>query len=130
MSTNNSLSLSGKNGQVLAAVAVLAGIVAGIVLWQMTNESAIVVLYTTLVVVGIYFLISIPFASGESDFIPSQRSFRLVWGALLTTIGVLLLVNIYTSIDDWWIYAVILLIVVIAVALTVFVTGSKGGKQE
>ena len=124
MSTKDTLSLSGKNGQLLAMVALLVGIVAGIVLWQLTDETAFVVIYTIFVVVGIYFLISMPFASDKSDFIPSQRSFRLVWGALLTAIGALLLVSVYASVE-WWIYAVVLLIVIILVALLLLMSNGR-----
>ena len=127
MSTNSSLSLSGKNGQLLATVALLAGVLIGILLWQLTDAGILVIAAAVILVLGVYFLICVPFASDKSDFIPSQRSFRLVWGALLTAIGALLLVREYASVE-WWIYVVVLLIVVILVALLLF--ASNGGNKK
>ena len=127
MSTNNSLSLSGKNGQMLAMIALLVGIVTGIVLWQLTDAGILVIAAAGFFVLGVYFLICVPFASDKSDFIPSQRSFRLVWGALLTAIGALLLVREYASVE-WWIYVVVPLVVVIVVALLLF--ASNGGNKK
>jgi len=119
MSTKDMLGLSKKNDSLLTTVALLLGLVAGIVVQQLTNEGFLVIVYTVILVFGIYYLITIPFADNKSDFIPSQRSFRVVWGSLLTTVGALLLVNVYESID-LWIMVVILLLVITAVILFMF----------
>ena len=100
----------------VTAAALIFALVAGIIVWQLTNETVLVVLYVALIAFGIYFLISVPFANNEAGFIPSQRSFRLVWGAILTTIGALLLVTVYSKVDLWMI-AVILLVVVAVLIL-------------
>lgn len=127
MSTEKKFGLSKKNESVFSVLALIFGLVAGIVVWQLTDKTALVVLYTIILVFGAYFLVSMMFANNESDFIPSQRSFRLVWGALLTTVGALLLVSVYSKIE-LWVAAVILLIVVAVVILVVYMSKGQEGK--
>jgi hypothetical protein len=124
MSTKNVLSLSGKNGQILMAAMLLLGLVAGIVVWKLTDATVLVVLYTMMLVLGIFFLVTMPFASNKSDFIPSQRSFRLVWGIILVAAGALLLVNVYATVR-FWILAVIMIAVIAILALLMFMRGSE-----
>jgi len=119
MSTEKGSVLSKKNDSMLTVVALLLGLVAGIVIYQMTDAGILVVLYTIILVFGIYYLATLPFASNEADYVPSGMSFRLVWGALLTTIGLLLLVNEFSGID-LWIMVVILLIVIVIIVLFLF----------
>jgi len=124
MSTKSGPVLSKKNDPILTAVALLVGLIAGIVVQQLTDEHWKVIIFVLVTVFGVYFLISMPFVSNESDYVPSQSSFRLVWGALLTTIGMLLLVDVYNAID-LWIMAVILLIVVTLLALILYMKNSR-----
>ena len=124
------LSLSGKNGQMLLVAMLLIGVVIGIVAWQLTKsgsllDGALIIAAFTVLILGIYFLISVPFASSEEDFIPSQRSFRLVWGVILTTVGALLLVYIYSTGVKWWLYLVVLIAVIAILALVMFFKGSE-----
>jgi phosphatidylglycerophosphate synthase len=124
MSTKNVLSLSGKNGQMLMIAMLLLGLVIGIVVWQVTTAPWWVVLCVMTLVLGIFFLITMPYSSNKSDFIPSQRSFRLVWGIILTTVGALLLVNVYATVE-WWISAVVLIAIIAVLALIMFMRGSE-----
>jgi hypothetical protein len=127
MSTEKRLGLSKKNDSMLLTVALLLGLVAGIVVWKLTEgdgHDILVVPMVLVLTVGVYFLASMPFGSNDSDYIPSQRSFRLVWGALLTTVGALLLVNEYATVQ-LWILAVILIVVVAIVVLVLFMKGNK-----
>jgi hypothetical protein len=124
MSTKNTLSLSKRNDSMLLTVALLLGLVAGIVVWQLTSGAWYVVLWMIILVLGIYFLASMPFASNRSDYIPSQQSFRLVWGALLTTLGALLLFRAYGDLQ-FWILAVIMIAVVAVVVLVLFLKGPE-----
>ena len=130
MSKNNMLSLSGKNGQMLLVAMLLIGVVIGIVAWQLTRSGSVldgvlIIAAFTVLVLGIYFLVSAPFASTVDDYIPSQRSFRLVWGVILTTVGALLLVHIYIGMI-WWVYVVVLIAVIAVLALIMFFKGSEG----
>jgi len=118
------LSLSGKNGQMLMVAMILLGLVAGIVVWKLTDVTPLVILWMILLVLGAYFLISMPFASNKSDYIPSQRSFRLVWGIILITVGILLIVNIYATVD-LWILAVVLIAVIAILAIIMFLRGQE-----
>lgn len=111
MTTNSMLGLS-KKDDMLTVVALLLGLVMGIVVQRLTDESLLVILYVTMLVFGAYYLITVPFANNKGDFIPSQRSFRLVWGALLTTVGALLLVNVYAGIRAWVMLVIILLVII------------------
>jgi hypothetical protein len=124
MSTKNTLSLSKRNDSMLLTVALLLGLVAGIVVWQLTNEAWYVIIWVMILVLGIYFLASMPFASNRSDYIPSQQSFRMVWGALLTTVGALLLFRVYGDIE-YWMLAVILIAVLAVVILVMFLKGPE-----
>jgi hypothetical protein len=101
-----------KKDDMLTVVALLLGLVMGIVVQRLTDESLLVILYVTMLVFGAYYLITVPFANNKGDFIPSQRSFRLVWGALLTTVGALLLVNVYAGIRAWVMLVIILLVII------------------
>jgi uncharacterized membrane protein len=112
------------NSPAVTAAALIMALVAGIVVWQLTDETPLVVMYTALVVIGIYFLICVPFAGNEGGFGPSQSSFRLVWGVLLTTIGALMLISVYSALDTW-IIAVILLAVIAVLILIVFTRNTK-----
>jgi|GEM_PF-2717863 len=127
MSTNSKLSLSGKNGQLLMMVALLFGLLIGVVVWKLTDETIMVILYVIMLALGIYFLASMPFASNKSDFIPSQRSFRLVWGIILMAVGALLLVNVYATVE-LWILGVALIAVIAVLALIMFIRGPEGEK--
>jgi heme/copper-type cytochrome/quinol oxidase subunit 4 len=49
----------------------------------------------------------------------------LVWGALLTTIGALLLIDAYVKVEIW-ILAVILLLVVVAIVLFLYMNKKEG----
>ena len=124
MSTKNKLSLSGKNGQILMAATLLLGLVAGIVVWQMTGKTPLVVFYVMTMALGVFFLITMPYASNKGDFIPSQRSFRLVWGIILTAVGALLLVNVYATVD-LWISVVVLIAIIAVLALVMYMRGSE-----
>jgi hypothetical protein len=125
MSTKSELSLSKKNESMLFVVTLLLGLVAGVVVWKLTDASFLVIIMVMMLVVGIYFLVSMSFvSSNENDFIPSQRSFRLVWGALLTTLGVLGLVYEYGTVD-FWILAMILIVVVAIVVLVLYMKGNN-----
>jgi len=129
MATENKLSLSKKRDQMLTAIAVIIGLAIGIVVQQLTEtDNIFVILYVTVLVFGVYFLVSVPFVNNESDYIPSQRSFRLVWGVLLTTIGSLLLVDEYAQ-QEFWIYIVVLLIVVAVLIMVLFMNSKKQGDQ-
>ena len=119
MSTKNRSGLSKKNESVFIALALIIGLVIGIVVWQLTDVHMVVVLYSIILVFGAYYLFSVPFANNEADFVPSQRSFRLVWGAILTTVGALLLVDRY-SVIELWIMAVILLVVIAVVVVVAY----------
>ena len=123
MTTKSVLGLS-KKDDMLTVVALLLGLVIGIVVQQLAGGSILVILYTVLLVFGIYYLITVPFANNTRDFVPSQRSFRLVWGALLTTVGALLLVNVYMTIQ-FWIMLVVLLLVAAAIVLFLFMNKTE-----
>ena len=120
MSTNNGTALSKKNDPMLSAIALILGLVIGIILYQMTDGGFMVIIYTMLLVFGIYYLATVPFVSNEGDYAPSMRSFRLAWGALLTTLGLLLLINEYSGMD-LWVMLVIILVVVILIIAFIFV---------
>jgi len=124
MSTNNGSVLSKKNDSMLTAVALLVGLVAGIVVQQLTDEHWTVIIYVLVTVFGAYFLMTVPFASNEPDYIPSQSSFRLVWGAILTTVGLLLLLNVYAGLE-LWIMVVVLLIVIVIIVLLLYMKSSR-----
>jgi len=124
MSTKNGLSLSGKNGQILLFAVLLLGLVAGIVVWKLTDKTPLVILYVMTLALGVFFLVSMPYAGNKKDFIPSQRSFRLVWGIILTAVGALLLVNVYARMD-LWILAVVLIAIIAVLALIMFMRGSE-----
>jgi hypothetical protein len=125
MSTKSELSLSKRNESMLFMVTLLLGLVAGVVVWKLTDASFLVIIMIMMLVVGIYFLVSMSFvSSNENDFIPSQRSFRLVWGSLLTALGALALVNEYGAVQ-FWILAMIFIVVVAVVVLALYMKGDK-----
>ena len=124
MSTKNVLSLSGKNGQILLLAVLLLGLVIGIVIWQLTSAPIWAIIYVMALALGVFFLVTMPYASNKKDFVPSQRSFRLVWGIILTAIGALLLAREYAGVD-WWILAVVLIAVIAVLALIMFMRGSE-----
>jgi len=115
------------NSPAVTAAALILALVAGLVVWQLTGETMLVILYTALAVIGVYLLISVPFAGNDGGFAPSQSSFRLVWGVLLTAIGVLLLIMVYSSLDIIWMI-VILLAVIALLILVVYIKNIKGSK--
>lgn len=115
--------LNSKNDPMLTIIALLVGLISGIAVWQMTEAPWYVILFVTMTVFGIYYLISLPFAENGNDFVPSQRSFRLVWGSLLTAVGVLLIVNVYSSLE-LWMAAIILLIVAVLIVLYFYLNRS------
>ena len=120
MSTENGSVLSKKNDSMLTVVALLLGLVAGIVVYQLGDKKEILIIAAMMILVfGIYYLVTMPFSSNAKDYIPSQRSFRLVWGAILTTLGALLLVDIYMKVELWVLF-VILLLVIIAIVLYLY----------
>jgi len=127
MSTEKRLVLSKKNESILTAVALIVGLAIGIVVQQLTDKSWLVIIYVLITVFGAYLLITMPFANSESDFIPSQHSFHMVWGLLLTTLGVLLLVSVYASNVSLWIYVVVLLVVVAVIGLLLYM--KSGGSK-
>jgi peptidoglycan/LPS O-acetylase OafA/YrhL len=121
MSTEKGSVLSKKNDSMLTVVALLLGLVAGIIVYQLTDtKNLLVILYVMLLVFGVYYLISMSYASDVRDFQPSSRSFRLVWGALLTTVGALMLMRTYGVIKEFWILLIVLLLVIAAVILYLF----------
>jgi len=127
MTTKSKMNLVKRNEQMMITIALIAGLVIGIILQQLTNESFLVIIYTTITSLGAYFLISMPFADSRSDYVPSQQSFRMVWGALLTTIGALLLVNVYEGVELW--IAVVVLLVVVALLVAYTMTKNQKGGQ-
>jgi peptidoglycan/LPS O-acetylase OafA/YrhL len=125
MSTQNGSGLSRKNDSMLTVVALLLGIVAGIVMYQIGNEKNLLIIVGMIILVfGLYYLVTMPFSSDERDYLPSTRSFRLAWGALLTAVGLLLILDIYVGIDAW-IMLVIILVVVIAVIVYMFMNNKR-----
>ena len=116
--------LSGRNGQTLFLAVIVLGIVAGIVIMQMTEKGLWVMLYTLLIAVGVYFLMTLPFVDSKDDFAPSSQSFNLVWGAVLTVLGSMLLISVYTKID-LWLMIVIPLAVIAILAILMMMRGSK-----
>jgi uncharacterized membrane protein HdeD (DUF308 family) len=114
MSRNNGSVLSKKNDSMLTVVALIFGLVAGILVYQLGDKKDLLVIVGMIMLVfGIFYLITLPFANTKSDYIPSQQSYRLVWGVLLTVIGALILINIYVGLDVW----VLLVILLLAIAL-------------
>jgi 1,4-dihydroxy-2-naphthoate octaprenyltransferase len=114
MSTNNRSALSKKNDSMLTAVALIFGIVAGILVYQLGDKKDLLVIIAMIMLVfGIFYLLTMPYSSKQSDYLPSQQSFRFVWGMLLTVIGALILINIYIGLQTW----VLLVIILLAVAL-------------
>jgi len=108
----------------LDVLALVIGLAAGVIVQQTMGGDLLVILYVTLLVIGIYLLISVPFAGKESDYVPSQRSFRLVWGTLITLAGALLLINEYVS-QEWYIYVVMVLIVIALLIAAQYLSASK-----
>jgi hypothetical protein len=127
MSIKSEYGLSSRNDQMFTALALLVGLITGIIVRQLTEESLLVILYVTILVFGAYFLASMPFVSNEDDYLPSKRSFRLVWGALLTTVSLLLLVGVYSSVDLW--ISIVILLAVAAALVLYFYIGSSKGKE-
>ena len=120
MSTENGSVLSKKNDSMLTVVALLLGLVAGMVVYQLGDKKEILIIIAMMILVfGIYYLVTMPFSSNAKDFAPSQQSFRLVWGAILTTLGALLLADIYMNVEVWVMF-VIFLLVVIAIVLYLY----------
>jgi uncharacterized membrane protein len=125
MSTEKGSVLSRKNDSMLTVVALLLGLVAGILVYQMGDKKELLVIIGMVIMVfGIYFLITMPFSSNQEGYLPSQRSFRLVWGALLTTVGALILFNIYATIDTWVLFVILLLVIA---AVVVYLYMNKKG---
>ena len=121
------MNLAKRNEQMMITIALIIGIVVGIVIQQVTEKTFLLIIYTTVTSLGAYFLISMPFADSRSDYIPSQQSFRMVWGALLTTVGALLLVNVFESIPLWISVVILLLVIALLVAYTM-TRNQKGGQ--
>jgi quinol-cytochrome oxidoreductase complex cytochrome b subunit len=113
-----------RNDPMLSVLALLIGLIAGIAVQQLTEKEWYVILFITIIAFGVYYLISLPFAENGKDFIPSQRSFRLVWGSLLTTVGVLLTVNTYSSLSIY-VAAIILLAVAVVIVLYFYLSRSE-----
>ena len=73
----------------LLAGVIIASVALGLIVWKVADLEFQSVFYTMFIVIGVYLFIASFFADAKLDFAPSDSSFYLVIGTLLTTVGAL-----------------------------------------
>jgi hypothetical protein len=99
----------------------------GLVVYSVTDYGWMIILWTTLLVFGIA-LIALAFASSreEGKYGPSHFAYRLAVSIILTTIGVIGMLDTFTDVSIWILVAIFL----VAIALTGITIALINGKQE
>ena len=108
----------------LLAGVLIASIALGIIIWQLGNFGFQSVFYTIFVVTGVYLIAASFFKNATLDFAPSDSSFYLVIGTLLTTVGALGFVDMMTDVEMWVLVVVFILVFAI---LIIYRSVSKKG---
>ena len=99
----------------LLAGVIIASVALGIVVWKAADLEFQSIFYTMFVVIGVYLFLASFFADAALDFAPSDSSFYLVIGTLLTTVGVLGFVDLLTDVEMWVLVAVFVLVFAILI---------------
>ena len=85
----------------LLAGVLIASVAIGLIVWKVGDFGPQSIFYTIFVVVGAYLIVASFFKDAQLDFAPSESSFYLVIGTLLTTVGVLGFVDMLTDVEVW-----------------------------
>lgn len=99
----------------LLAGVIIASVALGLIVWKVADLEFQSVFYTMFVVIGVYLFIASFFADAKLDFAPSDSSFYLVIGTLLTTVGALGFVDLLTDVEMWVLVAVFILVFAILI---------------
>ena len=94
----------------LLAGILIASVALGIVIWKVGDLAPQSILYTMFLVTGIYLVTVSFFMDAALDFAPSDSSFYLVIGTLLTTVGALGFVDMLTDVEVWVLVTVFILV--------------------
>ncbi len=85
----------------LLAGVLIASVAIGLIVWKVGDFGPQSIFYTIFVIVGAYLIVASFFKDAQLDFAPSESSFYLVIGTLLTTVGVLGFVDMLTDVEVW-----------------------------
>ena len=99
----------------LLAGVIIASVALGLIVWKVADLEFQSIFYTMFVVIGVYLFIASFFADAKLDFAPSDSSFYLVIGTLLTTVGALGFVDLLTDVEMWVLVAVFILVFAILI---------------
>ena len=99
----------------LLAGVIIASVALGLIVWKVADLEFQSVFYTMFIVIGVYLFIASFFADAKLDFAPSDSSFYLVIGTLLTTVGALGFVDLLTDVEMWVLVAVFILVFAILI---------------
>ena len=108
----------------LLAGIIVASVALGLVVWKIGDFDWPAIFYTMFVVIGVYLFIVSFFMDAALDFAPSDSSFYLVIGTLLTTVGVLAFVDLLTDVEMWLLVAIFIFVFAL---LIIFRSISKKG---
>ena len=99
----------------LLAGVIIASVALGLIVWKVADLEFQSMIYTMFIVIGVYLFIASFFADAKLDFAPSDSSFYLVIGTLLTTVGALGFVDLLTDVEMWVLVAVFILVFAILI---------------
>lgn len=122
--TNNDRLAANKGYALLLGVIILS-LAIGVVVWQVSKESAWSMVFTMLTIIGAFLAIASFGKDSAMDFMPSESSYYLVSGCLVAAIGILGLVWVFVENIQVW-YLVVAFIIVVAL-LVIYRSISKKG---
>ena len=109
MALNNDRLDTRRSYGILAGI-LIASVAIGLIVWKVGGYGFQSVFYTIFVVVGVYLIAASFFKEAQLDFAPSESSFYLVLGTLLTTVGALGFVDMMTDVELWVLVVVFILV--------------------
>ena len=118
------------NAKTLSAVtlgSLLISIAVGLLVWTVTDESPIIVIWTALLIFGVILvLLSFMYSPVPTKFGPSDAMYKLVCGILAAMIGLIGMLYTFTDLEFW----VLVAIFIIALAVTGIAVALVNGKRE
>ena len=99
----------------LLAGVIIASVALGLIVWKAADLEFQSMIYTMFIVIGVYLFLASFFADAKLDFAPSESSFYLVIGTLLTTVGILGFIDLLTDVEMWVLVAVFILVFAILI---------------
>jgi len=120
------------NKNTLSAVTLgllLLSVAAGIIVWQVTDKGLEVALCVILLIFGIG-LIALSFLDSgvPSKFGPSESTYKLVIGTIITVFGVAGLLSIFTDLNTWILAALIIIVIAVLGMIIALTNGKKEAK--